>query len=70
VSIGSPPAGGGFQFVVQASAVETTLIQATANIGDPSSWVTIATNPPGSSFVFTDTNSGQFATRYYRVVSP
>ncbi|MDR3459314.1 MAG: hypothetical protein P4N60_17935 [Verrucomicrobiae bacterium] len=55
---------------MQASAVQTTLIQATANIGDPSWWVTIATNPPGSSFSFTDTNAGSFPNRYYRVVSP
>ena len=70
VSIGSPPGAGGFQFAVQASAVQTTLIQATTDIGNPASWVTIATNPPGSAFIFTDTNSSQFANRYYRVVSP
>jgi hypothetical protein len=67
----APQTSAGFQFTVQASAVETTLIQATTNIGDPSSWVTIATNPPAAStFIFTDPNSGQFPARYYRVVSP
>ena len=43
--------GGGFQFTVQANAVQTTLIQATTNLADPTSWVTIATNPPSSSAV-------------------
>ena len=47
---------GGFQFAVQANAVQTTLIQATTNLADPTSWVTIATNPPGRTFIFTDTN--------------
>ena len=70
VSAGGVPGPGGFQFMVQASAVQTTLIQATTTIGDPSSWVTIATNPPGSAFTFTDTNSSQYPNRYYRVVSP
>jgi hypothetical protein len=66
-----PPAAGGFSFSVQASAVQTTLIQATTNPGDPSSWVTIATNPPtGGTFNFTDTNASQFPMRFYRVVSP
>jgi hypothetical protein len=65
----APPSGGGFQFNVQASAVQTTYIQATTNISDPTSWVTIATNLPSSSnFNFTDTNSSQFSNRYYRVV--
>ena len=63
--------GGGFQFAVQANAAQTTLIQATTNLADPASWVTIATNPPGSSaFSFTDTNATAFPTRFYRVVSP
>jgi len=66
----APPAPSGFQFNVQASAVQTTLVQATANLADPASWVTIATNPPGKTFTFTDTNASQFPTRYYRVVSP
>ncbi|HEX4645640.1 MAG TPA: fibronectin type III domain-containing protein, partial [Verrucomicrobiae bacterium] len=60
----------GFQFSVQAGLVRTTLIQATTNPADPASWVTIATNPPSSSFTYTDTNSSQFPLRFYRVVSP
>jgi hypothetical protein len=71
VSIAEPPAAGGFKFTVQANAVRTTLVQATTNLADPASWVTIATNPPTSStFDFTDPNAGQFPTRYYRVLSP
>ncbi len=62
---------GGFQFAVQAGAAQTTLIQATTNLADPASWVTIATNPPTSStFNFTDPNASQFPMRFYRVVSP
>jgi hypothetical protein len=61
----------GFSFTVQANAVQTTFIQATTSPGDPSSWVTIATNPPnGSSFSFTDFNASQFPMRFYRAVSP
>jgi len=69
-AVAPPPVAGGFQFAVQASAMETTLVQATANLGDPASWTTIATNPPGKIFTFTDTNASQFPARYYRVVSP
>jgi hypothetical protein len=64
-------AAGGFQFTVQAGAARTTLIQATTNPSDPSSWITIATNPPtAGTFIFTDTNSSQFPQRYYRTISP
>lgn len=67
----APPVTGGFQFTVQANAVQTTLIQATTNLADPTSWVIIATNPPsGNVFNFTDTNASAFPARYYRVVSP
>jgi hypothetical protein len=67
----APSAPGGFQFTVQAGAVQTTWIQATTNLSDPASWVSIATNPPiGGTFDFMDTNASQFPTRYYRVVSP
>jgi hypothetical protein len=70
-ALAMPPAATGFSFTVQASAVQTTLIQATMNPGDPSSWVTIATNPPNAStFNFTDTNASQFPMRFYRVLSP
>ena len=69
-AIASIPAAGGFQFNIQPSVSQTTLVQATTNISDPNAWVTIATNPPsGNSFNFTDTHSGQFPTRYYRVVT-
>jgi hypothetical protein len=62
---------GGFQFAVQVGAIRTTLIQATTNLADPASWVTIATNPPSSgTFNFTDPNASQFPMRYYRVLSP
>jgi len=64
------PGSGGFQFSVQASVVETTYVQATTNLLDPTSWVTIATNPPGSSFIFTDTDTNVYPARFYRVVSP
>jgi hypothetical protein len=71
-ALAQPTTGnGGFQFAVQAGAVQTTLIQATTNLADPTSWVTIATNPPTSStFNFTDPNASQFPARFYRVVSP
>jgi hypothetical protein len=61
---------GGFQFAVQAGWVRTTLIQATTNLADPASWATIATNPPGSAFTFTDTDASLFPIRFYRVASP
>jgi hypothetical protein len=56
---------------VQSSPAQTTLIQATTNLADPTSWVTIATNPPSSSaFNFTDPNASQFPERFYRVLAP
>ena len=71
-AVPAPPAtAGGFQFTVQASAVQTTLVQATTNLADPASWVAIATNPPGSSaFNFTDTNAVRYPARYYRIDTP
>ena len=70
-AVAVPPPAGSFSFTVQASAMQTTLIQATTNPGDRTSWVTIATNPPtGSTFTFTDANASQFPMRFYRVVSP
>jgi hypothetical protein len=68
--VAASPVTGGFQFTVQASAIQTTLVQATTNLADPKSWVTIATNPPSSTLTFTDANASQFPTRFYRVVSP
>jgi len=65
------PQVGGFQFAVQGNAAQTTYIQATTTPGDPTSWMTIATNPPTSAtFIFTDTNSSQYPNRFYRVISP
>lgn len=69
-AVATPPPPGAFQFTVQGSAAQTTLVQATTNFADPAAWVTIATNPPGTAFLFTDPNASQFPTRYYRVVSP
>ncbi len=70
-AVAAAPAAGGFQFTVQASAVQTTWIQASTNPADPAAWTTIATNPPGSStYNYTDTNSGQYPLRFYRVISP
>jgi hypothetical protein len=69
--VAAPLVTGGFQFSVQASAIQTTLVQATTDVADPASWVTIATNPPTTStFNFTDPNASQFPMRFYRVVSP
>ncbi len=67
----TPVAGGGVQFTVQCGWVQTTLVQATTNIADPTSWVTIATNPPSTStYLFSDPAAGGFPMRFYRVVSP
>ena len=67
----APPVTGGFQFTVQASAVQTTLVQATTNLADPSVLGDHRHQSADSStFNFTDTNASQFPTRYYRVVSP
>lgn len=67
---GSPGADG-FQFTAQMNSPQTIFIQATTNIADPNSWVTIATNlPTVGTFTFTDTNSSQYPARYYRVLSP
>jgi hypothetical protein len=61
---------GGFQFTVLTSVAQTTLVQATSNLADSTSWVTIATNPPGNAFTFTDTNAAQYPARFYRVLAP
>lgn len=67
----APPVNGVFTFMVQANAVQTMLIQATTNLTDPTSWVTIATNPPSSSaFSFSDTNAALYPRRFYRTVAP
>ena len=66
----TPMGSGGFQFTVQAGWVRTTLVQATTNPADPTSWITIATNPPTSTYIFTDIDASLFPMRFYRVVSP
>lgn len=66
----APSGTGGLQFTVQNAAAETTYVQSTTNLGDPTSWVTIATNPPGTSVLFTDTNIESSSMLFYRVVSP
>ena len=65
--------GGNFQFdITQAGSVlQTVLIQATTNLSGSNSWTTIATVlPTNNPFSFTDTNSVQFPSRYYRIVAP
>jgi hypothetical protein len=69
----APLAGGGFQFSATegSSVLQTVDIQATTNLSDPNSWTQIATVfPTTNPFTFTDTNSSQFAVRYYRVIAP
>lgn len=62
---------GGLQFTIQIGAAQTTYIQVTTNLSDPTSWVTIATNPPNSTiFSFADTNSAANSMLFYRVLSP
>lgn len=63
-------ASGGLQFTVQIPAAQTTYVQSTTNLADPTSWVTIATNPPGTNVLFTDTNAESGSTLFYRVESP
>ncbi|MFZ0829395.1 MAG: kelch repeat-containing protein [Verrucomicrobiia bacterium] len=70
IAVATPPVSGGFQFTVEAGAARTTLVQATTNLADPTSWVTIATNPPSSTLTFTDANASLFPARFYRVLSP
>jgi hypothetical protein len=64
-------ANGSFQFTAteNGSAVQTVLIQASANLADPNSWVQIGSVYPGTNtFTFTDTNAFQFPARFYRMV--
>jgi hypothetical protein len=64
-------ANGSFQFTAteRGSAVQTVLIQASANLADPNSWVQIGSVYPGTNiFTFTDTNAFQFPARFYRMV--
>jgi hypothetical protein len=64
-------ANGSFQFSAteRGSAVQTVLIQASANPADPNSWVQIGSLYLGTNtFTFTDTNAFQFTARFYRMV--
>ena len=67
---------GAFQFTITpaaagASVSQTTLVQATTNLQDPTSWTTIFTNPvAGGTMNFTDPDATAFPSRFYRVVSP
>ncbi len=73
LTITAPPAGGSFQFTASEAgpALQTIIIQATTNPADPSSWTQIGSFLPATNpFVFTDTNAGQFKSRFYRVVAP
>jgi hypothetical protein len=71
VSAAMPPNTGGFQFTITPAAYQTTLIQATTNLQDPTSWTTVFTNPiAGGVINFTDAAAAAVPTRFYRVVSP
>jgi len=64
---------GGFQFTASegGSILQTVLIQATTNPADPNSWTQIGSLLPTSNpFTFTDTNSAQYPSRFYRLVAP
>jgi hypothetical protein len=66
-------ASGSFQFTAteRGSAVQTVLIQASANLADTNSWVQIGSVYPGTNtFTFTDSNAFQFPARFYRMVVP
>jgi len=64
-------ANGSFQFTAteRGSAVQTVLIEASATLADPKSWVQIGSVYPGTNtFTFIDTNAFQFPVRFYRMV--
>jgi hypothetical protein len=66
----APNGTGGFQFTIQAGLPQTTWVQATTDPTDPTSWVTIATNPPTSgTFTFVDPDTSLFPMRFYRVIT-
>ncbi|MDB6020878.1 MAG: hypothetical protein JWQ04_735 [Pedosphaera sp.] len=69
----APSAGGGFQLTasVGGPVLQTVLIQATTNPADPNSWTQIGSLLPAANpFTFTDTNSAQYPSRFYRIVAP
>lgn len=67
-------ANGAFQFTITPATVgvsQTTLVQATTNLQDPTSWITIYTNPVAAEAIsFMDPAAASFPFRFYRVVSP
>jgi len=65
--------GGNFQFTATegGSVLQTVLIQATTNVADPNSWVQIGSLlPTGNPFTFSETNTAQYPSRFYRVIAP
>jgi hypothetical protein len=67
------PAPGGFQLTISegGSTLQTIAIEASSNLADKNSWTQIGSVFPASSpFTFTDTNSTQFPTRFYRTLTP
>jgi hypothetical protein len=63
---------GSFQFSVSqvGSGLQTVVIQATSEPGDPNSWQQIGSLLPTTNpFTFTDSNAAQYPVRFYRVVS-
>jgi hypothetical protein len=70
---GASPGVGGFQITASEGGyvLQTILIQATTNPGDPNSWVQIGSLLPTTNpFTFTDTNAAQYPVRFYRLVAP
>jgi hypothetical protein len=68
VSAGSVNAGG---FAVQAAgpAGPDYILQGTTNLANPTGWINLETNTPGTlPFTLTDPGATNFASRYYRVV--
>ena len=70
-AVAASPGSGGFQFTIQPGGIRTTLVQATTNPADPTSWTTIFANPvSGGPLNFTDADASLFPLRFYRVASP
>jgi hypothetical protein len=69
---GATSSATGFQFTASegGSVLQTVVIQATTNPADSNSWAQIGSVfPSANPFTFTDTNSGLFPMRFYRVVA-
>jgi len=64
---------GDFHFTVQeaGSIIQTVLIEANTNLADQVGWVQISSVlANATAFTFTDTNSAQYPTRFYRIRAP